>query len=54
MTTPVFRLLVQTVVSLGLLTSGIYVLVTVDLTTNRELGLLAAGWVGGVVTYWLK
>lgn len=54
MTHASFRLLVQMVVSLGLMASGIYILVTVDLTTNKELGLLAAGWIGGVVTYWLK
>ena len=54
MTPAIFRLLVQTVVSLGLLASGVYILVTVDMTVNKELGLLAAGWVGGVLTYWLK
>ena len=54
MTSAVFRLLVQTVVSLGLLGSGVYILMTIDLTTNKELGLMAAGWIGLVAGYWLK
>ena len=54
MTPAVFRLLIQTVVSLALLASGIYILVTVDLILHRELSLLAAGWIGAVLAYWLR
>ena len=54
MTPDLFRLGVQTVVSLGLLASGVFVLVGVDGSVNRELHLAAAGWIGGVLTYWLK
>jgi hypothetical protein len=54
MTAPIFRLLVQTVVSLGLLASGVYILVTIDLAANKELGFMAAGWIGLVAGYWLR
>lgn len=48
------KLLVQTVISLGLLASGLYVLLTVDWSTNAELAAAATGWIGIVVGYWLK
>jgi hypothetical protein len=54
MTAHVFRLLVQTVISLGLLASGVYILVTIDLAANKELALAAAGWIGLVTGFWLK
>jgi hypothetical protein len=54
MKTDLLRLGVQTVISLGLLASGIYVLVTTDWNANPEISLAAAGWVGLVAGYWLK
>jgi hypothetical protein len=54
MKTDLFRLAVQTVISLGLLASGVFVLVTTDWNTNPEISIAAAGWVGLVAGYWLK
>ena len=49
-----FRLAVQTLVSLILLVAGIIVLLTNDHRTNPEISLAAATWIGGVIGYWLK
>ena len=54
MTTAIFRLVVQTVISLGLLASGVFILVTTEWTANPQLALAAAGWIGLVAGYWLK
>lgn len=49
-----FRLGVQTVISLGLLGSGVFILVTTDWKTSPELGAIAAGWIGAVLGYWMN
>ena len=40
------KLLMQVAVSLGLLASGLFILLTIDWAENPELGAPAAGWVG--------
>ena len=54
MTTNLFRLAVQTLISLALLASGIFIMVTVDWNANPQLIAAATGWVGLVCGWWLK
>ena len=51
---PLVKLVIQGVVSLGLLAAGLYVLTTGDWKSNPELTAAATGWVGLVVGYWMK
>lgn len=46
--------LTQVIISLGLLGSGLFILMTIDWSENPELGAAAAGWIGVVLGYWLK
>ena len=48
------KILMQVAVSLGLLASGLYILLTVDWGNDPELAAAAAGWVGLVAGYWLR
>ena len=49
-----FRLVVQGLISLGLLGAGLYILTSNDMSMNPELSAAATGWVGLVIGYWLK
>lgn len=51
---PLNKLIIQAIASLGLLGAGVYVLVTVDWNSNRELVLAATGWIGLATGYWLR
>ena len=48
------KILMQVLVSLGLLGSGLYILLTINWSENPELAAAAAGWIGLVAGYWLK
>ena len=48
------KLIMQVIISLGLLGVGIYILLTVDWSSRPELAAAAAGWIGLVAGYWLK
>ena len=50
----ILRLGVQTIISLFMVGSGMYVLFTVDPTEQRELVLASAGWIGAVLGYWMR
>lgn len=54
MNTDLFRLAVQTVVSLGLLGAGLYILLTFNWKENPEIVSAATGWVGLTIGYWLR
>lgn len=51
---PIAKLLVQAIASLGLLGAGLFVLITTDWKVNPELAVAATGWIGLVMGYWLK
>ena len=51
---PLAKLLMAVVVSLGLLGSGLFVLLTVNWETNPQMIAAATGWTGLVCGYWLK
>ena len=51
---PTAKLLVQAIISLGLVAAGVYVLITADWGTKPALVAAATGWIGLVVGYWLK
>ena len=48
------KLAMQVAISLGLLGSGLFVLITSGWEENPQLNAAAAGWIGVVVGYWLK
>lgn len=48
------KLIIQGAASLGLLAAGVYVLITVDWSTNQPLVAAATGWIGLVMGYWLR
>ena len=48
------RVIVEALVSLGLLGAGLYVLITSDWSAKPQLVAAATGWVGLVIGYWLK
>ena len=48
------KLLMAVVVSLGLLASGMYVLLRFDWGANPQMVASATGWLGLVVGYWMK
>ena len=54
MTSTVFRLVVQAIISLGLLSAGLYVLLTIDWAKNPQMVAAATGWIGIVIGYWMK
>ena len=49
---PLIKLLMAMVISLGLLGSGLYVLLTFDWTENPQMVAAATGWIGLVVGWW--
>ena len=51
---PLIKLLMAVVVSLGLLGSGLYVLLTFDWAANPQMIAAATGWIGLVVGVWLR
>ena len=51
---PMAKLLMTAVITLGLLGSGVWVLVTFDWEANSQLIAAATGWIGLAVGYWLK
>ena len=51
---PLIKLLMAVVVSLGLLASGMYVLLTFNWAENPQMVASASGWLGLVLGYWLK
>ncbi len=51
---PLAKLLMSVVISLGLLGSGLYVLLTFDWTTNPQMVAAATGWIGLTCGYWLR
>ena len=54
MTNVKFRLVVQALVSLGLLAAGLWILTGINWADNPEMAAAATGWVGLVIGYWLK
>ena len=52
--TPLVKLGMAVVVSLGLLGSGMYVLLTFNWGENPQIVAAATGWIGLVVGYWMK
>jgi hypothetical protein len=42
------------VISLGLLSSGLYVLLTADWGENPQMVAAATGWMSFVIGYWMK
>ena len=52
--TPLAKLVVQAIASLGLLGAGLFVVVTVDWGANQMLVAAATGWIGLVMGYWLR
>jgi hypothetical protein len=51
---PLAKLIIQGILSLGLLGAGLFVLVTMDLKANPELAVSAGGWIALPVGYWMK
>ena len=51
---PLTKLLMAVVISLGLLGSGLYVLLTFNWGENPQMVAAAMGWLGLVVGYWMK
>jgi len=48
------KLVVQIIISAGLLASGLYVMTTVRPGENEILFAAASGWVGLVCGYWIR
>ena len=51
---PLVRLLMTVVISLVLLGSGMYVLLTVDWGERPAMVAAATGWIGLVVGWWVR
>lgn len=51
---PLGKLIIQGVLSLGLVGAGLFVLITVDLKANTDLAVAAGGWIALPVGYWMK
>ena len=51
---PLVKLLMAVVVSLGLLGSGMYVLLTFNWAENPQMVSAATGWIGLVIGMWLR
>ena len=51
---PLVKLIVQSVLSLGLVAAGLYFLATADWNAQPEMVAAATGWIGLVIGYWLK
>ena len=48
------KLLIQAAVSIGAFGAGLYILLTIDWSTNPEMVAAATGWIGLVLGYWLR
>ena len=48
------KLIMQVIISLGLITAGVFILIYFDAQSNPEVTSAAAGWIGIVIGYWLK
>ena len=51
---PLVKLAMAVVISLGLLGSGLYVLLTFNWAENPQMIAAATGWLGLVVGVWLR
>ena len=52
--TPITKLLMSVVITLGLLGSGLYVLLTFNWADNPQMVAAATGWIGICVGYWMR
>ena len=51
---PLIKLAMAVVISLGLMGSGIYVLLTFDWGANPQMIAAATGWIGLVIGHWIR
>ena len=51
---PLIKLLMAVVISLGLLASGMFILLTFNWGENPQMVSAATGWIGLVIGVWLR